>query len=161
MGARYAPSSEHIDTAPAAPVNRMVIAVVALIGLLISVYTLMYHLGLIGTMLCGTGGCETVQNSPWARFLGVPVPVLGLLGYGALLVTAMLGIQPAFIADRRISMVLALASLIGFGFSLYLSYLEAFVIHAWCRWCLASAALTVVLLLAALPEFARMRGSKT
>lgn len=161
MSAPFAPPNEQIDAVPTAPVNRMVIAVLALIGLLISVYTLMYHLGLIGTMLCGTGGCETVQNSPWARFLGVPVPLLGLIGYGVLLVAAMLGIQPGFVADRRISIILASGALIGFGFSLYLSYLEAFVIHAWCRWCIASAALTVLLLLAALPEFARMRGSKT
>lgn len=160
VSATHAPSQQ-VGTATTAPLNRMIIAVLALIGLLISVYTLMYHLGLIGTILCGTGGCETVQNSPWARFLGVPVPVLGLVGYGALLVTAMLGIQPRFIADRRISILLIAAALTGLAFSAYLSYLEAFVIHAWCRWCIASAALTVLLLLAALPEIARMRGSKT
>ncbi|MGH7443899.1 MAG: vitamin K epoxide reductase family protein [Longimicrobiales bacterium] len=161
MSALQVPAVQSIDAATGTPVNRMIVAVLALIGVLISAYTLMYHLGLIGSMLCGTGGCETVQNSPWARFLGVPVPLLGLGGYGALLVTAMLGIQPRFIADRRISIVLLAAALIGFAFSAYLSYLEAFVIHAWCRWCIASAALTVLLLLAALPEIARMRGSRT
>src|SRR5690606_32369876 len=81
-------------TEPAPPLNRMVMAVLALIGVLISIYMLMYHLGLLGSIMCGTGGCETVQNSPWASFLGVPVPLLGLFGYGALLAAALLGLRP-------------------------------------------------------------------
>ncbi len=146
-------------TTPAPPLNRMIMAVLALIGVLISTYMLMYHLGLLGSILCGTGGCETVQNSPWASFLGVPVPLLGLLGYGALFVTALLGLQPAFVADRRVAAVLVAGALIGAGFSIYLTYLEMYVIHAWCRWCIASAVLAGLLLLAAIPEFARLRGS--
>lgn len=140
-----------------APVNRMIIAVLALIGVLISTYMQMYHMGLLGAILCGSGGCEVVQNSPWAEFYGVPVPLLGLLGYGGLLALAMLGIQPRFAADRRIAGLLLAGGVIGFGFSMYLTYLEAFVINAWCRWCIASAILATLLLIAALPEFARLR----
>ncbi len=153
------------DAAPAPedgaapPASRMVAAVLALVGVLISIYMLLYHLGVIGSIVCGTGGCERVQNSPWSSFAGVPVPLIGLLGYGALLVVALLGLQPRFLDDRRIAMLLLTGAVIGFAFSAYLTYLEAFVIHAWCRWCLVSAGLSLLLLLAALPEVARMRAS--
>ncbi len=146
-------------TEPAPPLNRMVMAVLALIGVLISIYMLMYHLGLLGSIMCGTGGCETVQNSPWASFLGVPVPLLGLLGYGALLAAALLGLRPGLVGDRRVAGVLVAGAVIGVGFSIYLTYLEMYVIHAWCRWCIASAVLAGLLFLAAIPEFTRLRGS--
>ena len=74
--------------------NRMVIAALALIGALIAVYTLMYSMGFLGQLACGTGGCETVQL--WAKDQGLPVPAAGAIGYTALLITALLGLQPAF-----------------------------------------------------------------
>ena len=120
-----------------------------------------YKFGLLGTILCGTGGCETVQNSPWAVFLGVPVPLLGLGGYGALMVLSMLGLQPRFAEDRRISILLLLGATIGLAFSAYLTYLEAAVIHAWCRWCVVSAILAVIIFLLALPEIANLRQDRT
>lgn len=135
----------------------MVAAVLALVGVLISVYMMLYHLGMIGSILCGTGGCETVQNSPWASFLGVPVPLIGLVGYGIMFAIALLGIQPRYVGDRRISLVLLAGGLIGFAYSLYLTWLEAFVIHAWCQWCIGSAILATLLLFSVLPELARIR----
>jgi uncharacterized membrane protein len=140
-----------------APASRMAVATLALIGLLIATYTLAYKLGLIGTIVCGTGGCETVQNSPWAVQLGVPVPVLGVAGYGAMLVLALLGLQPSLVRARPVSVLLLVGGIIAFVFTAYLTYLEAYVIHAWCRWCLASAAVSVAMLLAVLPEAARLR----
>lgn len=134
----------------------MVAAVLALVGVLISVYMMLYHLGMIGSILCGTGGCETVQNSPWASFLGVPVPLIGLVGYGIMFAIALLGIQPRYVGDRRISLVLLAGGLIGFAYSLYLTWLEAFVIHAWCQWCIGSAILATLLLFSVLPELARI-----
>jgi uncharacterized membrane protein len=135
----------------------MAIALLALVGVLISAYMAAYRFGLLGTIVCGTGGCETVQNSPWAVFLGIPVPVLGLIGYGLLVVTALLGLQPRFSEDRRIAMLLLVAAVAGAAFSGYLTYLEASVIHAWCRWCIVSAVLAGLILLFALPEIARLR----
>lgn len=136
--------------------NRMSIALLALVGVLISAYMTAYKFGLLGTIVCGTGGCETVQNSPWAVFLGVPVPVIGLFGYGLLVMTALLGLQPRFMDDRRIAIVLLTAAVIGAVFSAYLTYLEASVIHAWCRWCIVSAVLAGLILLSALPEIGRL-----
>jgi uncharacterized membrane protein len=143
-----------IDEAP--PVNRMVIAIMALIGLLISVYTLMFKLGMVGSFACGTGACEFVQLSPFATQLGIPVPVWGLAGYGLMLVLAVLGLN-AFMHDRRIALLLLLGGIGGMAFSAYLSYLEAYRIHAWCRWCLGSAAVATVMFIASLFEVRRLR----
>jgi uncharacterized membrane protein len=137
--------------------NRMAIAVLALIGWLVSAYMGAYSFGLTGDIICGSGGCNIVQDSPWARLYGVPVPALGLAGYGALLIAAIAGLQPALVASRTISLILVAAATIGLGFSAYFTYLEAFVIHAWCRWCVASAVVTVLIFLFTLPEFRRLR----
>ena len=142
----------------APPLNRMVIAVAAMVGLLIAIYTLMFKLGLVGSLACGTGGCETVQTSPWATQLGVPVPVWGVVGYGVMLLVAVLGLQ-LFAHARWVAVLLFGGGVFGFAFSAYLTYLEAYTINAWCRWCIASAAVATVLFLAALPELKRMRGA--
>lgn len=138
-------------------VNRMGIALLALVGVLISAYMTAYKFGLLGSIVCGTGGCETVQNSPWSLFLGVPVPIIGLIGYGLLFIVALLGLQARFEDDRRIALLLVSAGVTGAAFSAYLTYLEASVINAWCRWCIVSAILAGLILVFALPEIRRMR----
>jgi uncharacterized membrane protein len=87
----------------------------------------------------------------------VPVPVIGLAGYVALLVTAIAGLQPALATARAVPVILGAGALIGLGFTAYLTYLEAFVIHAWCRWCIASAVLAVLIFVFAIPEYRRLR----
>jgi uncharacterized membrane protein len=139
--------------------NRMAIAVLALIGVLISTYMTAYKFGALGDIVCGTGGCQMVQNSPWAVFMGLPVPVIGLAGYGALMVIAMAGLQPSLARQRAVPALIAAGATVGLAFSAYLTYLEAFVIHAWCRWCIGSAVLAVLIFLFAIPEFRRMRGA--
>jgi uncharacterized membrane protein len=138
-------------------INRMGIALLALVGVLISAYMTAYKFGLLGSIVCGTGGCETVQNSPWSVFLGVPVPIIGLVGYGLLFIVALLGLQARFEDDRRIALLLIAGGATGAAFSGYLTYLEATVINAWCRWCIVSAILAGLILLFALPEVRRVR----
>lgn len=142
---------------PAAPIGRMGIAALSLIGLMISIYMSLYKLGVFGVIACGAGDCDRVQNSPWAEFFGVPVPYIGVLGYGALMAAALAGMQPRFVRDRRIAAVLFAGAAIGLAFSAYLTYLEAAVINAWCRYCIVSAALATLIFLFAIPEFRRMR----
>ena len=149
----------HYEEEVRPPVNRMAIAFLALVGMLISVYLTLHKFGYIGTLACGTGSCETVQTSPWAVFMGVPVPVLGLAGYLLVLIVALVGLQPAAVASRRVAMIIFALAAGAFLFSAYLTYLEAFVIHAWCRWCLVSAALATLIFLAALPEINRLRSA--
>ncbi|MBX6365948.1 MAG: vitamin K epoxide reductase family protein [Gemmatimonadetes bacterium] len=136
-----------------APAARMGIAVLSLLGVFLSAYLLLHRLGIVGTLACGaSGGCETVQSSAYATFLGMPVPAIGVGGYLLLLATALVGAQPALAGDRRIGLaVLALATT-ALAFTAYLNYIEAFVLHAWCRYCIGSAALVVLIFLLSLTE---------
>lgn len=145
------------DASVALPRNRMAIAVIALAGVMIAGYMLLYKLGVIQTIACGTGACESVQASPWSDFLGVPVPLWGVVGYGLIFATALIGIQPGRLQDRRIAAILLAASTYAFLFSMYLSWIEAVRIRAWCRWCIASAAVATLLFLLSLPELRRLK----
>ena len=87
----------------------------------------------------GGGGCERVQSSPYAKVAGVPVAVVGLAGYVAVLVSLAH-------SDRSVT---AFLGLVGFGFSAYLTYLELAVIDAVCQWCVASALVMTALAVAA------------
>ncbi|NIR59139.1 MAG: hypothetical protein GWO02_06290, partial [Gammaproteobacteria bacterium] len=71
----------------------MAIALLSLVGVFISVYLLLHELGVVGTLVCGAGSCETVQASPWAVFLGVPVPAWGVVGYGVLFAASFVGLR--------------------------------------------------------------------
>jgi uncharacterized membrane protein len=153
-----APDDAAPDAAPPS-LSRMGIAVIALGGVFLSGYMLLFKLGYIGELACGAGACDRVQSSPWAVFLGVPVPVWGLVGYAMMFGLAMAGLQPALVRDRRVAALLLGTTTFAFGFSMYLTYLEAFVINAWCRWCVASAVMATVIFLLALPELRHLRRS--
>jgi uncharacterized membrane protein len=131
----------------------MGIAVLSLLGVFLAGYMLLHRLGLVGTLACGaSGGCETVQSSAYATFAGFPVPAIGVGGYLLLLITALVGAQPALAADRRIGAALLVLATGALVFTAYLNYVEAFVLHAWCRYCLGSAALVILIFLLSLTE---------
>jgi uncharacterized membrane protein len=131
---------------------RMGSAFLSLAGLFISAYLYLYKLGRIGSLACGTGGCETVQLSSWSRFAGLEVSLIGVLGYVVLLGLSLASLQvSAPRAERPIRWLVA-ASGVGVAFTLYLTYLELFVIHAICRWCVASATIILTIFIAALLE---------
>lgn len=97
-------------------------------------------------LVCGIGDCSTVQNSPYAKIGGIPIALLGL---GMYLVLLALGIARWRWWQQRelltsVAMGIALA---GTLYSAYLTYLELFVIHAICQWCVTSASLVTALLL--------------
>lgn len=104
--------------------------------------------------VCGpVGDCNAVQASPYAKLFGVlPVGVLGLIGYVAILAAWLWG---RFRSDRLADYApLGVLGMTAFGvlFSVYLTYLELFVIYAVCMWCLASAVIMTLLMLLATPE---------
>jgi uncharacterized membrane protein len=129
---------------------RMVAAMLSLVGVLVAAYLYLYKIGLIGTLACGTGGCEAVQLSPYSRFLGIDVALIGIGGYGVLLGLSLLTLH-AGPARGPAHWLLALSA-VGLGFTLYLTYLELFVIHAICRWCVTSAFLITAIFGSALLE---------
>lgn len=143
------------------PTSRMAIAVLALVGLLISLYLFAHALGLTGPLVCGVGDCGTVQASRWARIGPVPVAAIGAAGYAALLGAALVGSQPRFRRSRVIGVLLFGGSAAGVAFSAWLTWLEAVVIEAWCQWCVISAILITLIFLFALPEWRRIRGDST
>ncbi len=119
--------------------HRMAVAVLALVGALISCYLLLYKLGVIGSLLCGAGGeCERVQASRYSEFLGLPVAGYGVAGYALLLAVSLYGLRQDQLGKPAATRALAALSALGVLFSLYLLALELFVIHALCRWCSAS-----------------------
>ena len=126
------------------------IVLIGLVGLFVALYLLLYHLGFYGALMCGTGSCESVQASKYARFLGQPVPLWGTLWYAGVLVLAFLGLGPAY-GRRWLDVLLALAVTGGLLFSAYLTGVELLILHAVCMWCVVSAVLTVAIFLLARP----------
>ena len=133
------------------PRNRMVVAVLSLIGLFIALYLLAYSVGIV-PLICGVGSCEEVQMSEWAHVKGVPVPALGVGGYVALLIVALYGLQPDHADEKGPGLIMLGLATIGVAYSAFLTYLEANVIHAWCVWCVTSASIMTLIFLASLPE---------
>lgn len=95
----------------------------------------------------GLGDCESVQNSQWATIWGIPIALLGSLTYLALIF--------CFVFEKRIPVlkqysqfIIFAISLFSFLYSLFLTYLELFVIHAICQWCLLSAICMTVIFIA-------------
>jgi uncharacterized membrane protein len=131
----------------------MVMALIALIGVFVSLYLTLYKLGYIGTLVCGTGSCELVQLSKWGTFLGLPVAAWGVGYYGAVFVLALASTQERFERSRRLTGTLALLTAWGVLFTIWLTYLELAVIHAICRWCVGSAAMTVLLFALGIAEW--------
>jgi uncharacterized membrane protein len=107
--------------------------------------------------VCGpVGDCNTVQQSPYATLFGVlPVGVLGLLGYAGMGGLWLLSRANAPARRRTGHIALWLTAVGGTVFSAYLTFLEPFVIGASCAWCLTSAAVTAVILMAATPAASR------
>lgn len=125
-----------------APAHRQVVAVLALVGVLLSVYLTLFKLGMVGELRCGgSGDCERVQLGPWGSLFGVPVAAYGVAGYLVLLVVSLVGLQPRWFARPEPTRWLVAVSGLGVLFTAYLFYLEIFRIHAICRWCVGSAAL--------------------
>jgi len=125
--------------------RRMLTALVALVGFFIALYLAFYKTGVIGTLACGSGGCDTVQSSRWADFLGFPVASWGVAFYAVVFALAFMATLERWADSRSLSLALVLLTGWGVLFSAWLKYLELFVIHAICRWCVVSAVIAVVL----------------
>ncbi|HEU4706711.1 MAG TPA: vitamin K epoxide reductase family protein [Solirubrobacterales bacterium] len=117
------------------------IAFLAALGVGVATYIAIADSG-GGAPVCiaGGSGCQTVADSSYSHLLGVNVAVYGIVGYLLLLASA-------FRADDAARFGGFLVALAGFGFSVYLTYIELFKVEAVCEWCVASAVLMTVLFL--------------
>lgn len=118
---------------------RMAIAVLAVAGFFISVYLTLFKLGVIGQVACGSGSCDIVNLSAWGSLFGIPVAAWGMGYYTALFAVAFAGVHDRWLEHPMVPRLLLLLTVCGVVFSVYLTYLELFVIHAICRWCVVSA----------------------
>jgi uncharacterized membrane protein len=115
------------------------IALLASGGVLVSSVSLYHHYGSSATSYCDIGenfNCDIVNRSTYSTIAGVPVAAIGIMGYLATLMLA-----TVYRSKAGVPAVLAVASLAGLAFALYLTYIEGFVLAAWCVLCLSSLAL--------------------
>ena len=136
----------------------MIVAALALAGIFISLYLTLYKIGIIGELSCSIGSCETVNTSKWSRFLGLPVAAWGLLFYLDVFAVALISTLPRFENERVLSVVLVAQAAIGVLFSAWLTYLELFVIHAICIWCVTSAVVVTLILFVSIADLRDFRG---
>lgn len=124
---------------PAEPTLRRAATFLASFGIGVAAYIAIAEAdGGAPACLAGGGGCEKVAASSHSELLGVSVAVIGILGYALLLATALTRGDGARMGGF-------LLGLIGLGYSVYLTYLELFVIEAICHWCVVSAVLMTAL----------------
>ncbi len=133
--------------------KRMLVSAIALVGLFVAFYLTLYKMGYIVQLTCSIDGCERVNSSKWATFLGLPVAVWGMGFYLVTFVIAYMGTLRRWARDSRISTVLLLLTGFGVLYSAWLTYLELYVIHAICQYCVVSAILVTVMFVISLLDW--------
>lgn len=137
--------------------KRMWMALISLLGLLLGAYLTLYHYGYVGTLACGVSSCETVQTSRWSMFLGLPVATWGAGFYALMLVLSIAGLQESLAESQGLSLAMMLLAAWGLVFTAWLDYLQGFVIHAWCEWCLGSAVMVLLLFILSALDWRELR----
>jgi uncharacterized membrane protein len=121
---------------------------IAVLGLLVAHYLLLFHNGVLVVACTGSGwddcGAVSGPTAPYAAVGPVPVALIGLLGYAVLFALTWLKDWPP-LRDGYLAELLVGAAGLGFFFTVVLTGLEAFVIHAFCRYCLVSAVLITII----------------
>jgi uncharacterized membrane protein len=128
---------------------RRVMIGLAVIGVAVATYLTYIHYAGINPACTAGQSCIKVQTSVWSKVGGVPVALLGLIGYIAILGSLLA-------PDREETRLATLGlTLIGFAFSGYLTYRELFSIHAICEWCVSSAVILTILFICAITRYLR------
>ena len=126
---------------------RRVMIVLSVVGLGVASYLTYVHYSGIQPVCTAGGSCIKVQTSEWSRLAGIPVALIGLIGYIIILGSL---VAP----DREEARLATLGlTLTGFGFSAYLTDRELFSIHAVCEWCASSAVIMTLLLATAVARY--------
>ena len=138
--------------------NLLAVTILSAIGILLSLYLTYVDSGGGHAAFCTAGtDCDVVRQSTFAKMLGIPVAAYGVAAYGAIFAVSLLSM-----ARKKRWLILFVLSLAGFVFTLYLTYLELFVINAICTYCVVSAfIITIIFILTLLlkkTEHPRMNG---
>jgi vitamin-K-epoxide reductase (warfarin-sensitive) len=121
----------------------LAISLLAIAGIAVSSVSLYHHYGRSRTSYCDIGenfNCDVVNRSTYSTLLGIPVALIGIIGYLGLLALA-----TVYRSKAETPLLLLMASIAGLGFALYLTYIEGFVLAAWCILCLSSLALILAI----------------
>jgi vitamin-K-epoxide reductase (warfarin-sensitive) len=116
-----------------------VVAILAVLGIVVSSVSLQHHFGTSETKYCEFGqafNCDVVNRSEYSSIFGIPVALIGMLGYGALV-----GLATMYRERRETPLLLFVGAVAGLGFALYLTYVEARILGVWCVLCLSSLAI--------------------
>jgi uncharacterized membrane protein len=133
---------------------RQVTIALAIIGLLVSIYMTIYKVTSNESMCIGSSGCSEVNASRYSEINGIPVAVLGVIGYASILALLFLDNRLSFFQEYG-SMIFFGVSLMGFLFTLYLIYLEVALIKAYCPFCLTSQAVMIVIFIISVTRLVR------
>jgi len=140
---------------------RKVIIIIALIGLLFSVYSITLHYAPAGSSICNvneTFNCDKVNKSPWATLFGIPVSILGTIAYLTVFLLALKQkavLRKTGLTDKDFWGYMLLLTAIMCSFQLYLTMIEIFKIYAYCIACLGSQACTLLLTFFSAKEYLR------
>ena len=132
------------------------VAILAVCGIAVSSVSLQHHYATSKTAYCDIGetfNCDIVNRSEYSSIFGIPVALIGMLGYAGLV-----GLTTVYRERRETPAMLFVAAAAGLAFALYLTYIEARVLGVWCILCLSSLALiTTATMLAAVIWWRRAR----
>lgn len=132
--------------------RRILLLILTLAGLFDALYLHWVYTSPNHPLVCLGGGCDVVRASKYASLWGHALPDYGVLMYGVLLIALLLEAWVSPGTRRFLQLGVVAISVAGFAFSLYLTSLEAFVIHAWCAWCVGSAVIVALILLLSLAD---------
>lgn len=137
------------------------IVLLSLVGMGISIYSFLHHESFVSGTFCdlsATFNCDVVNRGPFSEIAGVPVSLLGVFGYALMALVAFLRLRdPSDKSLRALALILATGAI---GFTLYLTGIEAFVLHVFCLVCLSSQLLMLgifILTLCSFPRFSKER----
>jgi len=126
----------------------------AVLGVLVSAYMTVYKLTENNSMCLGSGDCATVNASRYSEVSGIPVAVVGMAGYGAILATLLLEKRNTFFKQNATMLIFGMA-LMGFLFTIYLIYVEFALIKALCPFCVTSQVTMTILFILSVIRLAR------
>ena len=126
----------------------------AILGTLVSVYMTIFKLTENNKMCLGNGGCSVVNSSSYSEVSGIPVALVGVGGYLAILAVLLIENRNKFFKQNGTLIVFGL-SLVGFLFTLYLIYVELALIHALCPFCVTSQITMTILFILSVIRLAR------
>ena len=118
------------------------------VGLMVSIYMTVYKLTSNESMCLGSGDCSTVNASRYSEVNGIPVAVLGVIGYASILAALWVEKANAFLRNNSTLLVFGI-SLTGFLFTVWLIYVEVVLVKALCPFCITSqVSMTLIFILA-------------